>query len=308
MALAQGKGSETALVMNSGYQANLTVLAALADAKVVGKPVTVLADRLCHHSLLQGVLLSGAKLLRFRHNDKAHLETLLQAQQGAHIIIVSESVFGMDGDRADLATLIALARTYGAMLYIDEAHATGVCGPRGFGLCANYKGQIDIAMGTFGKALGSFGAYIACSQSLRDYLIQRCGGLIYSTALPPSVLGANLAALELVPQMDSERAYLQEQSARLRDFLRAQGWDCGASVTHIIPVILGGEDSALNLSERLAERGILAPAIRPPTVPRGSSRLRISLSTAHKTEDIDRLIAIMGEEAPHFAAPVARAS
>jgi 8-amino-7-oxononanoate synthase len=253
--------------------------------------------------LLQGVLLSGAKLLRFRHNDKAHLETLLQAQQGAHIIIVSESVFGMDGDRADLATLIALARTCGAMLYIDEAHATGVCGPRGFGLCANYKGQINIAMGTFGKALGSFGAYIACSQSLRDYLIQRCGGLIYSTALPPSVLGANLAALELVPQMDSERAYLQEQSARLRDSLRAQGWDCGASVTHIIPVILGGEDSALNLSERLAERGILAPAIRPPTVPRGSSRLRISLSTAHKTEDIDRLIAIMGEEAPHFAAP-----
>ena len=215
--LAQGKGYETALIMNSGYQANLTVLAALADAEVIGKPVTVLADRLCHNSLLQGALLSGARLLRFHHNDYDHLENLLraQAEKGAHSIIVSESVFGMDGDCADLAALTALAQKYEAMLYIDEAHATGLFGPEGFGLAAAHKGAVDVAMGTFGKALGSFGAYVACNTTLRDYLIQRCGGLIYSTALPPPVLGAIDAALELLPQLEKERGYLAGSNRRV---------------------------------------------------------------------------------------------
>ncbi len=308
--IAHGKGYEAALIMSSGYQANLTVLAALADAEVVGKPVLVLADRLCHNSILQGVLLSGARLIRFHHNDAAHLETLLQAQagKGAHIIIVSESVFGMDGDCADLAALGALARQYEAMLYIDEAHATGILGPDGFGLCAAHKGAADVAMGTFGKALGSFGAYIACSATIRDYLIQRCGGLIYSTALPPPVLGAIDAALELLPQMQKERDYVQQQSARLRQALQAQGWNCGVSTTHIIPVLLGDEQAALVLAESLREQGMLVPAIRPPTVPRASSRLRFSLSAAHRAEDIDRLIAIMNAQAPRFIAPQALAS
>ena len=249
-------------------------------------------------------MLSGARLIRFHHNDYDHLEGLLQKQKekDAHVIIVSESVFGMDGDCADIPALAALARQYGAMLYIDEAHATGLFGPGGFGFAAEHKGTVDIAMGTFGKALGSFGAYIACSRVVRDYLVQRCGGLIYSTALPPPVLGAIDAALELLPQLQTERAHLKNQAARLRQALQQQGWNCGASTTQIIPVILGNEEAATSLAAILYENGILAPAIRPPTIPRGTSRLRFSLSAAHKAEDIDRLISIMAAEAVSLAA------
>lgn len=308
--LARGKGTETALIMNSGYQANLGVLEALADADAVGKPVTVLADRLCHNSLLQGAMLSGARLMRYQHNDMDHLEKILRAQRekGIHVIIVTESVFGMDGDCADLIRIGALAHRYRSMLYVDEAHATGLFGPDGFGFCAAHKGVADIAMGTFGKALGSFGAYIACSQTICDYLVQRCGGLIYSTALPPSLLGAIDAALELLPQLQIERSYLKVQSARLRLSLKAQGWNCGASETQIIPVILGDEDAATALADILLDAGMLAPAIRPPTVPRGTSRVRISLSAIHKASDIDRLIEILAVQAPAFGAPQALAS
>ncbi|MDX2028831.1 MAG: 8-amino-7-oxononanoate synthase [Alphaproteobacteria bacterium] len=307
--LARGKGGETALVMNSGYQANVTLLAALADAEIVGRPVVVLADRLCHNSLLQGALLAGARLIRFRHNDYDHLDTLLREHSGkAHVIIVSESVFSMDGDCADLPALIALAQRYEAMLYIDEAHATGLFGPDGFGFAAAHPGKIDVAMGTFGKALGSFGAYVVCSAILRDYLVQRCGGLIYSTALPPAVLGSIEAALELLPHMEKERTYVQAQAERLREALCTQGWNCGASTTQIIPVILGDEEAATELADILQQNGLLAVAIRPPTVPRGTSRLRLSVSAAHKEKDIDRLIEVMAAQASRFAVPAALAS
>lgn len=305
--LAAGKGSESALILASGYQANMTVLAALADSAVIGKPVALLADRLSHNSLLQGGLLAQAsgdvRLLRFHHNDYTHLENLLEQQntKGAASIIVTESVFGMDGDCADLDVLTALAERYAAMLYVDEAHATGLYGPGGFGFCAAQSGRIDIAMGTFGKALGSFSAYIACSATLRDYLLQRCGGLIYSTALPPAVLAAMDAALDLLPQMEKERAFVTAESARLRTALRQQGWNCGTSMTHIVPVILGDEEAAADLAETLRRAGILVPAIRPPTVPRGTSRLRISLSAAHHREDIDQLIAALSAEATKFS-------
>lgn len=297
--LAKGKGSESALIMNSGYQANMTILAALADTDIIGKPVTVLADRLSHNSLLQGVMLGGARLARFHHNDYVHLENMLsqQSAKGAHVIIVTESVFGMDGDRADLPQLIALARHYNALLYVDEAHATGVFGENGFGLTSDYKGQIDIVMGTFGKALGSFGAYVACSQVLKDYLVQRCGGLIYSTGLPPAILGAMEAALELLPSLNAERAYLQRQAEHLRQQLTWQGWNCGASTTQIVPVIVGDEQVAIRLTESLKEKGILLSTIRPPTVPQGTSRLRISLSAAHREDDIQHLIDVMSEQA-----------
>lgn len=300
--LAAGKGQEAALVLSSGYQANLTALAALADKTVVKKPVSILADRLVHNSLLQGALLSGARLMRFRHNDLGHLEELLQRQQaaGEHLIVVSESVFGMDGDCADLAGLSRLAKTYQAMLYIDEAHATGVFGPNGFGLAAGCTSPVDVAMGTFGKALGSFGAYIASSQTLKDFLIQRCGGLIYSTGLPPQILGPMRAALDLLPQLSQERAHVLGLAARLREGLRGQGWDCGASTTQIIPVIAGSEENALALSAALKAEGFMAPAIRPPTVPPGTARLRFSLSAAHKKEDIEHLLAVMERLALRF--------
>ena len=305
--LAHGKGTEAALIMASGYQANMTVLAALSDSSVIGKPVAILADRLAHNSLLQGGMLGSSlgdtKLIRFQHNDYDHLEALLQqqAEKDVQSIIVTESVFGMDGNCADLETLSALSDKYKAMLYVDEAHATGLYGQHGFGLCANYKGHIDIAMGTFGKALGSFGSYIACSKTIREYLIQKCGGLIYSTALPPATLAAMDAALDLLPTLTNERAHVIALATKLRAALKQQGWNTGASTTHIIPIILGSEESAAALADVLRHNGMLAPAIRPPTVPRGTSRLRISLSAAHKAEDVELLIKTMASLATEYA-------
>lgn len=301
--LAAGKRQPEALVLSSGYLANLTVLAALADASVQGRPVTVLADRLAHHSLLQGAALAGAKLQRFRHNDTEHLAALLRREcdQNRATIIVTESVFGMDGDRADLFLISNLAQEYEALLYVDEAHATGLFGPDGFGLAADHAAPHVIAMGTFGKALGCAGAYIACDTIIRDYLIQRCGGLVYSTGLPPSVLGSIAAALDLLPTLQAERQQLQNEAARLRKALCQQGWQCGASATQIIPVIVGAEAVALKLAAALREAGFWVPAIRPPTVPPQASRLRISLSAAHGAEDIDALIAAMAALAPHYA-------
>jgi 8-amino-7-oxononanoate synthase len=298
--IAAGKGKDAALLLASGYQTNMTVVAALADKSVHKRPVTILADRLVHHSLLQGALLSGARLLRFAHNDLAHLETLLKARQNDFVLILSESVFGMDGDRTDLVALGALAARYGAMLYIDEAHATGVLGKDGFGLVADCPQSVDVAMGTFGKALGSFGSYIACSAPLREYLVQRCGGLIYSTALPPAVLGSIAAALEILPSLTSERAHVQGLAETLRRSLCAQGWDCGASTTQIIPVIVGAEAAVLDLAAGLEGEGFLVAAIRPPTVPAGTARLRLSLSAAHRDDDIARFIAVMAELAPQY--------
>jgi 8-amino-7-oxononanoate synthase len=304
--MAAAKNQPAALILAAGYQTNLTAVAALADKEVAGRPVTVLADRLAHHSLLQGAALSGARLMRFQHNDYSHLESLLCARtdKGDTCVIVTESVFGMDGDLADLAQIGALAERFGALLYVDEAHATGVFGARGFGLCEDFAVVVDVAMGTFGKALGGFGSYLACDADIREFLIQRCGGLVYSTALPPATLGAIDAALKLVPTMAVERAALLAQAQRLREALSAQGWACGASQSQIVPVIVGGETETMSLAAELERRGLLVAAIRPPTVPNGSSRLRISLSAAHRPEDIDALISALAEFAPiHAGAP-----
>jgi len=290
--LARGKGTEAALIFASGYQANVAVLAALLDAAVLDGDPLVLSDRLNHASMHDGCKLAGVRELRYRHNDLGHLEELLSAHRRADqpCFILSETVFSMDGDRADVARLAEIARRFNAFLYLDEAHATGVLGRNGFGLSADLPGAADLVMGTFGKALGSFGAYVACSQALRDFLINRCGGFIYSTSLPPPVLGAIDAALDLVPEMEPLRAKLQRRSARVRDALRAQGVGCGLSETQIIPVIVGAEDTALEFARRLEDEGILAVAIRPPTVPPGTSRVRFSITAAHEENDIDRLI------------------
>ena len=301
--LAAAKNQPSALVLAAGYQTNLTAVAALADKEVAGRPVSILADRLAHHSLLQGALLSGARLMRFQHNDCDHLESLLRARsaKGDYCVILTESVFGMDGDLADLGRIGALAREFNALLYVDEAHATGVFGARGFGLCEDFADVVDVAMGTFGKALGGFGSYLACAADIREFLVQRCGGLVYSTGLPPAALGAIDAALSLVPNMAQERKDLLARAEKLRGALAAQGWNCGASASQIIPVIVGGEAETLALGAELERRGMLVGAIRPPTVPQGSSRLRISLSAAHRPEDIDALAAALAEFAPRYA-------
>jgi 8-amino-7-oxononanoate synthase len=305
--LAAAKNQAGALILASGYQTNLTAVAALADKEIFSRPVSILADRLAHHSLLQGAQLSGARLMRFQHNDCGHLESLLRARtgQGDHCIILTESVFGMDGDIADLGRIGALAQAFDALLYVDEAHATGVFGSRGFGLCEDFSDVVDVAMGTFGKALGGFGSYLACAAHIREFLIQRCGGLVYTTGLPPAVLGAIDAALTLVPVMEPQRKNLLAQAKHLREQLTALGFDCGASASQIIPVLIGAETDALDLSAELERRGFLVPAIRPPTVPPGSSRLRLSLSAGHLAQDIDAFIACMGELAPAYAKQVA---
>lgn len=289
--LARCKGSEAALIFNTGFQANSTLLAALLDRQVLGAVPLVFSDRLNHASLHHGCRAAGVRQIRYRHNDLTHLESLLKkhATQGAPRFILSETVFSMEGDRCDVAGLIALKERYGAFLYLDEAHATGVLGPGGWGLAAACPGQVELVMGTFSKGLGGFGAYVSCSRLLRQFLINRCAGLIYATALPPAVLGAMDAAVDLLPSLEDARARLQQGSARVRAVWQGAGLDVGASSTQIIPLLLGADEAALAMSQRLEAEGLLAVAIRPPTVPPGGSRIRFSLTAQHSNADWHRL-------------------
>ncbi len=289
--LAALKGTEKALVLNSGFQANVSLLPVLADRHTL-----LLADRLNHNSLVQGALLSRCKVQRYRHGDLQHLRHLLEKNQAgtsARTLIVTESVFSMDGDRSDVDALVGLAEEFQAFLMVDEAHATGVLGPRGMGLTCGMG--VDLVMGTFGKAGGSFGAYIACSESVGEYILNCCPGFIYSTALPPAVIGAVDAALELIPQMDEARAQLHARAAWLRRSLQGQGWSTGGSSTQIVPVLIGGEEETLKLSGWLEERGVLAAAIRPPTVAAGQARIRLGLSALHTWEHVETLAALFGQ-------------
>jgi 8-amino-7-oxononanoate synthase len=289
--IAALKGADAALLLASGFQANAGLLPALLDGALWPQPPVVFADRLIHASLIQGCLAAGIRLQRFRHNDMDHLEELLRDHRGGPPFIVSETVFSMDGDRADLTALADLADRFDAFLYLDEAHATGVLGRHGGGLAHGLAGSNCLVMGTFSKAMGSFGAYAACSTSLRDYLINRCSGLIYSTALPPPVLGAIEAALDLLPDLQEQRDALAALADHFRAGLAAQGEEYGASSTQIVPLLIGDERDALALAAALERAGMLALAIRPPTVPPGGSRLRFALSVRHSRADIDALLA-----------------
>ena len=291
--IARFKGSEAALVMASGWQANAGVIPALAKA---APNCAIFADALVHNSIHAGCRAARADTHFYAHNDLADLERLL-AQHGAKAdarIIITESVFSMDGDRADLAGLNAVAATHNAMLYVDEAHATGVLGKGGAGLTADHPGA-QLVMGTFSKALGGFGAYVACSHLLRDYLINMCPGLIFSTAPPPAVLGAMTAALELAPRMEAERAHLVTLGQHLRHGLRALGFDTLGSDTHIVPLVVGPESAALALGDHLLDRGIAALPIRPPTVPAGTSRIRLALRSTLAQTDVDHLLQAVAE-------------
>lgn len=291
--LAAFKGTEAALVFASGWQANAAVLPALFRmAKDHGGATPlVFTDRLNHASMHHGCAAAGVTQIRFRHNDLDHLDSLLlrHAENPGMRFIVTESVFSMDGDRADIAALDALARRHGAFLYLDEAHATGVLGPQGRGLSHGHA--VDCVMGTFSKGLGSMGAYIAGSRALCDWIVTACSGFIYSTAPSPPMLGAIDAALELVPGMAAERQYLLQSAATLRSALTAAGLDVGPSSTQIVPVILGDTEATLEAAQELERDGILTVAIRPPTVPPGTARLRLALSAAHGQEALARLTA-----------------
>jgi 8-amino-7-oxononanoate synthase len=283
--LAVLKSKEAALIFNSGFQANVSIIPALAD-----RDSLILSDRLNHNSLIQGARLASCRVEIFNHNDPDHLRRLLKTHRGeqfSRILIVTESIFSMDGDRCPLDEMVAIARASGAILVVDEAHATGVAGLNGMGLTGGK--EVDVVIGTFSKACGSFGAYVACSRKMRDYLVNCCAGLIYSTALPPAVLGAISAALELIPEMDQARGRLHAYADGLRASLKRLGWDCGASTTQIIPVMVGREADALALSGWLAQNDIFASAIRPPTVEENKSRIRLTVTAAHRDEDIRHL-------------------
>ncbi|WP_141300037.1 aminotransferase class I/II-fold pyridoxal phosphate-dependent enzyme [Komagataeibacter diospyri] len=289
--LASFKGCEAAVLLSSGWQANASVLAALLRlAAGQGAPPLVFTDRLNHASLHQGCMAAGVRQIRFRHNDLEHLDSLLDRHAGDERtmrVIVTESVFSMDGDRTDIAQLTAIARRHGAFTYVDEAHATGVLGQQGRGLCAGH--DIDLVMGTFSKALGGFGAYVAGSRALCDWLANACSGFVFTTAPPPAVLGAMDAALELVPTLNEVRARLSRNAAHIRHVIQACGLSSGPSTTHIIPIMIGEAAQALAFAGHMETHGILATAIRPPTVPPNGSRIRLALSAAHTDSMIDQL-------------------
>ena len=292
--LATLKGKPAALVMASGFQTNAAVLQALFDQTVLGAESLVFADRLNHASMHFGCQAAGVRQLRYRHCDAAHLAELLSQYQGGERsrFILTESVFSMDGDVAPLEEIARLAREHDACLVVDDAHATGILGRAGSGLSAD----ADIVIGTFSKALGGFGGYVASTETMRDYLINRCGGIIYSTALPPPLLGAINAALDLVPGMDEERAHVARLAERFRAGAKAVGLDTGASTTQIVPVIMGSPEAAIGMSERLKRAGLWASAIRPPTVRAGTARLRVAFTAAHEDSDIDQLLDVLAKE------------
>ena len=294
--LARLKGKEAALIMASGFQTNGAVLQALLDKAVLGEEPLVFSDRFNHASMHFGCIAAGARQNRYRHADPRHLAQLLSQYQGdtRPKFILTESVFSMDGDVAPIGEIATLAREHEAMLFVDDAHGTGILGPHGAGLSAG----ADFAIGTFSKALGGFGGYVACSETVRDYLVNRCSGLIYSTALPPPVLGAMDAALDLLPSMDRERAHVASLAARFRDGANALGLDTGGSSTQIVPVILGTPEAALSMSGELRRAGFWGAAIRPPTVTNGTARLRLAFTAAHEHSDIDRLLEIFQTQEP----------
>ncbi len=289
--LAALKGKPAALVMASGFQANAAVLQALLDPKVLGAEPLVFADSLNHASTHFGCAAAGVTQIRYRHCDLDHLAELLgqHSDDERPKFILTESVFSMDGDIAPIEAMVELARWESAYLVCDDAHATGVMGPGGRGL----SGGADLVIGTFSKAFGSFGAYVACSGTMRDYLVNRCTGLIYSTALPPPVLGAIDAALELVPGLNAERAHIAHLAEDFRERARVLGFDVGRSQSQIVPLITGEAASALSLSNAFAEAGIWATAIRPPTVPKGGARLRFAFSAAHTDAHLEHLFRVL---------------
>jgi 8-amino-7-oxononanoate synthase len=281
--LAAFKGAEAAVIFSTGYMANLGVISAL-----VGPGDTVFGDRLNHASIYDGIKLSGATLARYPHGDLNRLESLLQTAGPGRRLIVTDSVFSVDGDLAPLKDLVDLKDRYGAVLMVDEAHATGVLGPKGAGYAEELglTGRIEVHMGTFSKALGSLGGYVAGDRRLIDYLHNRARSFIYSTALPPQVLGAIGAALEVVAQEPKRRQYLLDEAKAFREALTWAGFDLLGSETQIVPILVGENARTLEVAARLRDRGLMAVAFRPPTVTPGRARVRFSLSAAHSREDL----------------------
>ncbi|MDR3391101.1 MAG: 8-amino-7-oxononanoate synthase [Sulfuriferula sp.] len=288
---AEFVGLPEALLFSTGYMANLAVVTAL-----VGRDGEVFGDKLNHASLNDAALLSRAKFSRYAHNDLAALARLMAASTARHKMVLVDAVFSMDGDLADLPALLALCETHDAWLLVDDAHGFGVLGAGGRGSLAHFNLHSPriIYMVTLGKAAGVSGAIVAAEGDVISWLLQKARTYIYTTATPPILSAALLASLDVIAAADDRRAHLQDLTAQLRSGLLAQGRELLDSATPIQPVIIGSNDATLALSSALLEQGILVPAIRPPTVPVGSARLRITLSAAHTAADVAQLLNAMG--------------
>lgn len=302
--LAQWYHREAALFFNSGYQAGVGVIPAIADRGVI------FSDELNHACIIDGCRLSRAEVAVYRHRDMGHLESLLKRisakagnPQQFPRWIVSESVFSMEGTAAPCRELVRLKQKYNAFLMLDEAHGIGVYGKTGRGLAEEFglSDDVDLIMGTFSKAMGSFGAFVTGSQSLMTWIANTARSFIFTTALPPAIAAANEAAIGLVDGMTKARAELRKRAVLLRDFLKGLNFETRGEDSPIIPVVLGDEGRALQLAQHFLEHGLWIRAIRPPTVPTGTSRLRISLSASQSPRDEERLQTAFQELIVHHA-------
>jgi len=292
--LAAFKGYESALLFGSGYLANTGTIAALA-----GRGEVVFSDELNHASIIDGCRLSRAETFVYRHADVEHLAWGLREAGGRGALIVTDGVFSMDGDVAPLEELARLARQHRSRLMVDEAHATGALGPGGRGsvAAAGLSGEVDVVMGTLGKALGSYGAYVCASRELTEYLLNAARSFVFSTAPPPPVVAASLAALELLESHPERVERLVANATTLRSALAAEGLAVGGSGTQIVPVEIGDAARTMELSERILERGVFAQGIRPPTVPEGTSRLRFTVMSTHRAGELEHAAKLVGTAA-----------
>lgn len=293
--IAQDYQRQACLLFNSGYHANIGILPAVTDRHTL-----IVADKLVHASIIDGIRLSECKWVRYRHNDYQHLSDILQKQAADYqrIIIVTESVFSMDGDVADLAALTALKQQYdNVLLYVDEAHAVGVFGEKGLGIAEQqgYIDQIDFLVGTFGKALASMGAFVVCDQAVKDYLINTMRPLIFSTALPPLNVAWSHFIWQQLANFHERRQHLANISQQLRTFIQQTLGFPMPSATNVVPYIVGENQRALEIAQHLQQRHFYALPIRPPTVPKGTARIRFSLTAAINDAEIAELMQTLKE-------------
>jgi 8-amino-7-oxononanoate synthase len=290
--LAAFVGKPAALLFSTGYMANLGTVQAL-----VGRGDTVFADKLNHASLNDAMLLSRAEVKRYRHGDMAQLAQLLEQTKGGRKLVITDAVFSMDGDITPLRELLALCEQHNAWLYVDDAHGFGVLGERGRGSLAHFgiESPRIVYMATLGKAAGVFGAFVAAERVVVETLLNHAHSYVYTTATPPALSAVLMDSVELIGQGDGLRAHLQKLIAQLRSGLAGMPWKLMPSDTAIQPLLIGDNLKALELSEGLRERGIWVAAIRPPTVPQGTARLRITLSAAHGAADVEQLIEALHE-------------
>ncbi|MFC1704089.1 8-amino-7-oxononanoate synthase [Candidatus Omnitrophota bacterium] len=283
--LARFKGTEAALVFSCGYMANLGIISSIVD-----RDALIFSDKLNHASIVDGIVLSRATLKRYPHKDMSALKRLLaQSLEQKKKLIVTDTVFSMDGDTAPLKEIVTLAKQHQGVVMIDEAHATGVFGPKGNGLAAELgiSNQIDIHMGTLSKALGAHGAYVCASKDLINFLINFSRPFIYTTALPPAIAAASIKAIDIIEQEPELRNRLWENVKFIKDALSGLGFDTLENNSPIIPLIVGNADATMEFSTQLFNEGVFVQGIRPPTVAEGTSRLRVTVTAAHTREDLE---------------------